>query len=180
MVLICIDPGHGGKESGANYDGNSEKDLNLSISLKLATKLKDSKIKAILTRYGDDTLSLNDRCAIANTLNADLFISIHCNAFTNGSAYGWEAYYHFSGKALATEITRWVASRDLLYNRGVKRAIFKVLTDTAMPATLLECGFMSNSFDLQKLRDNQFQDVLAGEIKNGIKSYLVKTNQLTL
>ncbi len=93
---IVIDPGHGGKDGGApGYRrGVNEKDIVLSIARRLARKIRRTlKCEVILTRSSDRYLTLEERTAIANTQNADLFISIHTNAHKKRSAYGIETYY---------------------------------------------------------------------------------------
>jgi N-acetylmuramoyl-L-alanine amidase len=93
---IVIDPGHGGKDPGApGYLKNVwEKDVVLKISKRLAKKMRDRlKCDVILTRSTDTYLTLEERTAIANTRNADLFISLHCNAAKNRKATGMETYF---------------------------------------------------------------------------------------
>lgn len=93
---IVIDPGHGGKDPGAPgyFKGVNEKDITLKIAKKLARKMRDQlKCRVLLTRSTDRYLTLEGRTAIANTKNADLFISIHCNASRNRKVTGIETYY---------------------------------------------------------------------------------------
>jgi len=93
---IIIDPGHGGHDGGAPgyLKGVKEKDLVLQIALRLARKIRrELGCEVILTRSDDRFLSLEERTAIANTKNADLFISIHANAHTDRRAYGLETYF---------------------------------------------------------------------------------------
>ena len=93
---IIIDPGHGGKDPGAPgyFKGVNEKDITLKIAKKLAKKMRSQlKCNVLLTRSRDHYLTLEERTAIANTKNADLFISIHCNASRNRRLRGIETYY---------------------------------------------------------------------------------------
>jgi N-acetylmuramoyl-L-alanine amidase len=92
---IVLDPGHGGKDSGAiGVDGVAEKDIVLGIAKKLAKKLKNEMgVEVVLTRRDDTFIPLEDRTAIANAEEADLFISLHTNASPNSSARGIETYY---------------------------------------------------------------------------------------
>ncbi len=92
---IVIDPGHGGHDPGAmNSDGTREKDVVLDIGLKLAKKIRDDLgIDVVMTRSTDVFIPLEERTAIANKVNADLFVSIHANASLNKSASGIETYY---------------------------------------------------------------------------------------
>ncbi len=92
---IVLDPGHGGKDPGAiGIGGVMEKDIVLSIAKKLARKLKrDMGVEVVLTRKDDSFIRLEDRTAIANAEDADLFLSLHTNASPNGDARGLETYY---------------------------------------------------------------------------------------
>ena len=92
---IVLDPGHGGKDPGAIGEGGvAEKDIVLSVAKKLAAKLKMAMgIEVVLTRTDDQFIPLEDRTAVANAQNADLFISLHMNASPNGDAKGVETYY---------------------------------------------------------------------------------------
>jgi N-acetylmuramoyl-L-alanine amidase len=92
---IVLDPGHGGKDPGAiGAGGIAEKDIVLSIAKKLAAKLrKDLRVDVVLTRKDDRFVALEDRTALANAENADLFISLHVNASENTEAKGIETYY---------------------------------------------------------------------------------------
>jgi N-acetylmuramoyl-L-alanine amidase len=92
---IVLDPGHGGKDPGAiGVDGIAEKDIVLSVAKKLAKKLaKEMGVQVVLTRKNDSFVRLENRTAIANTEDADLFLSLHMNASTSGDAKGLETYY---------------------------------------------------------------------------------------
>jgi N-acetylmuramoyl-L-alanine amidase len=90
-----LDPGHGGKDPGAiGIGGIAEKDVVLSVAHKLARKLRQEMgIDVVLTRKDDSFVALEDRTAIANAQNADLFVSLHMNASPNAEARGLETYY---------------------------------------------------------------------------------------
>ena len=93
LKTIVIDPGHGGKDPGTlgtKRYSKYEKDIALSVSLKLGNYISNSfpDIKVIYTRKEDVFLELNERTRIANKSNADIFISVHCDGFTNSKAYG--------------------------------------------------------------------------------------------
>jgi N-acetylmuramoyl-L-alanine amidase len=92
---IVLDPGHGGKDPGAiGVGGIAEKDVVLNVARKLATKLRQEMgVEVVLTRKDDSFVPLEDRTAIANAENADLFVSLHTNASPNGEARGLETYY---------------------------------------------------------------------------------------
>jgi N-acetylmuramoyl-L-alanine amidase len=105
-VLVVIDPGHGGKDSGApGLGGLLEKDVVLPISTKLARILQQNGIQVVLTRDADFFVELQGRVDIAKRVNATLFVSIHANSVDNRSdVNGLEVYYYDSGYALADTV----------------------------------------------------------------------------
>jgi len=91
---IVIDPGHGGTAPGAiGKTGDTEKELTLDISKRLAEKLRASGYEVLLTRYGDESVALEERADFATRQNADMFVSVHINSSTNASLSGFETYY---------------------------------------------------------------------------------------
>lgn len=92
---ICIDPGHGGRFTGAEGpDGTLEKDVNLQISLRLARLLRDKLgVRVVMTRVDDSHVFMRDRTGLANAVNADLFIDLHNNAVLNAKVGGTETYF---------------------------------------------------------------------------------------
>lgn len=178
MRTICIDPGHGGRDSGATRHGILEKDIALEVSLKLAAYLESLNFKVILTRQADIFVDLTERANIANRADADLFISVHCNSH-NSDAYGFETFHYpnaAGGRVLATNIQNQISSNKNLYqvnkanvNRGVKTARFTVLEKTAMEAVLVELAFISNYIDSQILVKNT--DGFAKAITNAVLKY---------
>ncbi|GAA5225139.1 N-acetylmuramoyl-L-alanine amidase [Salegentibacter mishustinae] len=154
--VIVIDPGHGGKESGAiGINGIQEKDVVLDIAeviLKLNKKL-DEPLDIYLTRYTDTLISLCDRITLAKAIKADLFLSLHCNHSDNPNARGVEAYVANQSSGFSEEAI-WLAFQlqaDLnkklgFESRGVKFADFQVLRETIndFPSVLVELGFLSN------------------------------------
>ncbi|CAM4330700.1 N-acetylmuramoyl-L-alanine amidase family protein [Gillisia limnaea] len=154
--VIVIDPGHGGKDSGAlGINGIKEKDFVLDIALEILKVNEQSEIplEIYLTRYTDTLISLSDRTKLVKALNADVFISLHCNHSDNPNARGIEVYVA-NGKSKYFEESTWLAYqlqaefKDRLgfESRGVKFANFQVLRETQdyFPAVLLELGFLSN------------------------------------
>ncbi|MEP2058211.1 MAG: N-acetylmuramoyl-L-alanine amidase [Maribacter litoralis] len=153
---IVIDVGHGGKDSGAiGINGIQEKDVVLDIAnaiLKLNNEL-DTPLDIYLTRYNDTLISLSDRTKLAIALNADLFVSLHCNHSGNPNARGVEVYVAYATSGYSDEST-WFAFQvqDALNkglgfeSRGVKFANFQVLRETIgyCNSVLLEFGFLSN------------------------------------
>ncbi len=174
---VVIDAGHGGIEPGAVYNGVNEKDLNLEIALKLNELLKSEGITTYMTRTGDYYVSLKDRYNYANSLNADLFISVHNNVSPNSWVSGTETLYfptsntsgNMNGEKLAyiiqNELTDSLGSKDL---GTIPRSKLAVLRHTQMPAVIAEIGYMTSSSELKRLKSTSYQEKIAESLKNGI------------
>ncbi|NJP37432.1 SH3 domain-containing protein [Alkalicoccus luteus] len=173
---IFLDPGHGGRDPGAVVQGNIyEKTIALNLSQKVRQRLEAEGARVVMSRTGDSYLSGGQRVAAANQSGADLFISIHANAFPNSSASGAEVLYSSAGKhpndsrMLALELQSSITDGTGLRNRGTVNRSLAVLTGPNMPSVLIEPGFMTNSGDLSVLLNEQ--DKLASNIVNGLKRY---------
>jgi N-acetylmuramoyl-L-alanine amidase len=174
-VVVMIDPGHGGKDSGAvGIGGLQEKNIILPISQKLARILQQNGVQVILTRNSDYFVSLQGRLDLAERANADVFVSIHTNSagLQRPDVSGLETYYYDSGLSLArivhSNILRSVNVRD----RGVRRARFYVLRKSSMPSILIEAGYMTGREDIAKLKNPQYQNQMAEAIARGVLQYL--------
>lgn len=183
MYKICIDAGHGGKDSGAVGNGLQEKDIVLSIAKMLKSMLIEKSFKICMTREDDTFVDLKDRCIIANKVKADIFVSIHCNSAENKSAYGFEIYHSqgsINGQKLAADIKLSInENKELIRtDRGIKTANFTVLTNTNMPAVLIETAFISNIEDGKILKAKQSE--FATAICKGICSYFGIKNTKTV
>ena len=173
-LTIVIDPGHGGKDPGAFRYSVKEKDLALKVAMKVKTLLEAHKIKVVMTRRTDKTLSLEQRAQIANKYKNSLFVSIHFNAAYKGmeSAKGIETFYvSYNGKKLATTIQTEMVKKLNSVDRKVKKKGYKVLEDTKSPAVLVECGFISNYSERQQCSRSWYQSLCASAIAKGIISY---------
>ncbi|RLP98517.1 N-acetylmuramoyl-L-alanine amidase [Geobacillus stearothermophilus] len=155
-----IDPGHGGHDPGAVGNGLQEKDLTLKIALYTRDYIHElyEGVKVYLTREKDVFISLNERAAFANRLNADHFCSIHINT---GGGKGFESYIYngsYSSKpktqALRNVLHDTIVSETKLVNRGKKEANLAVLRETKMPAVLTENGFIDNKDDADFLKSD--------------------------
>ncbi|WP_434565167.1 N-acetylmuramoyl-L-alanine amidase [Thermoanaerobacterium thermosaccharolyticum] len=171
-MIVCIDPGHGGTDPGAVANGLKEKDLTLDISLKLNEPLKKYGIQAILTRTDDRDVTLTQRANIANTANADFFISIHINS---GGGTGFESFRHPNASdktsSIQTIIHREVANffkGKGFIDRGIKTANYAVLRETKMAAILVENLFIDSVKDANFLREENNRQAIAQSICNGI------------
>ncbi|QDS34062.1 N-acetylmuramoyl-L-alanine amidase [Brevibacillus brevis] len=180
VYKIVIDPGHGGKDHGAEgVSGRVEKDFTLQLARKVQELAEqDSRIEVYLTRSDDRFLSSKERerPQFANQLGADLFISLHGNTYTDPTVSGTETYYfHPESLLLAESIQKHVRDATGFQDRGVKKGDFFVVKDTNMPAVLLEVGYLTNPSDEQKLFEEDFQYRIAASVIEGIQDYLGTT-----
>jgi N-acetylmuramoyl-L-alanine amidase len=173
---ICVDAGHGGKDPGAvAADGTYEKTVNLDIALQLRDLLRQAGVRVVMTRDSDYFVPLDERAEIANRAGADLFVSIHNNAVGDASrrnmVRGTQTYYNEYqkfGNTVQFELAGLLRIGDSgTYSRG-----FAVLRRTAMPAVLVEVGFLTNPHDLALLRDATFRANAARGIFNGVARHL--------
>lgn len=167
---IYLDPGHGGYDSGAlPIEGmKTEAQINREIA---------NKVKAILEERGanvkitDTTnyVSLSDRVSASQSYKPHLFVSIHQNSSTTPSAHGTEAwYFNPYSEIYADKISASLASALGTKDRGEKYGWYKVTTHMEFPAILLECGFLSNVDEYDKIKDGDYQDAMAKAIADGI------------
>ena len=183
--VIVIDAGHGGSDRGAvGPHGLTEKEVTLAVALKTEKILQAEGMKVIMTRRTDiDVASPN--ASNAQELQArvdktppqaDIFISIHCNAFTNPASHGMETYYsnaNSGGQRLAQLLNEELAKHGGLFNRGVKAANFYVIKRAHCPASLIELGFITNAEEEALLADEHYQNILAGAIANAVKRFFM-------
>ena len=186
--VIVIDPGHGGADPGAQNSGLKEKDINLDISLRLRKVLDAKGCKVILTREEDKDFfrpgfyegrmakraELNQRINLASENNADLFISMHANSFTQRNTYGMETYYHLksaTGKALAELIQEQLTQLQPDNKRKAKAGDYYLINQTKMPAVIVEVGFISNPRERKLLLQDNYRDQIAEAIGTGIDQY---------
>jgi len=171
--IIVIDPGHGGKDSGAvGVNGILEKDVVLNIAKQIVelneTVFKD-QFEIYLTRNKDTLISLGDRTKLAKMLKADVFISLHCNHAENPNARGVEVFvskkqgrYSEESILLAYQLQKGLKENIGFESRGVKFADFQVLRETNyFPSVLLELGFLSNYDENNYLKQKRKMQVLA-------------------
>lgn len=198
IKTICLDPGHGGKDPGNRAGSKQEKDYVLRLAFELRDQLKRAGFKVYLTRSTDTFIELPDRPAIARRRKADLFVSLHFNAAESGrgEAKGAEVYAYTPAGApstnargeggggsapgnqfneqnllLAHEIQKALVRQLDVEDRGVRRARFVVLREAAMPATLVEAGFLSHPVEGKKITDAAYRRRVAQAIAEGIGSY---------
>ncbi len=169
--LICIDAGHGGNDSGAPGNGILEKNVTLKAVKRVGELLQKHGFKVIYTRISDNYVNLGERCRIANSNNADLFVSIHINSDDNLQASGTETLC-YSKNRLAELIQKNLLSKLKLKDRGVKeRKDLYVLNGTKMTAVLCELGFLSNKKEAEFIKTDKFLELSAEGIVLGICEY---------
>ena len=192
---IFLDPGHGGRDSGAYYYNVAEKDLNMQVYRKLRKKLEELGYKVLTSRDSDiDVDFVTERSRMVNKTNSDIFISIHFNATGNAyskssgiQTYSYSDEHNYPSKInpywhnhpdRMSESKRLAAAihSSLLAETGAKDAdllesSFAVLRETAKPAVLLELGYMDNFAENQQIRDSHYQDKLVTGIVKGIQKY---------
>ena len=181
--IVVLDPGHGGSDWGAiGPTGVSEKSVSLAVSLKAQKLLTNAGYRVVMTRTTDvdvaapgvpDAAELQARVNKAPS-NAALFISVHCNAFSNSGANGVETYHApnaVKGERLARLLNEELVKFGGLNNRGVKAARFYVMTHSQCPASLIELGFITNPREEQLLASSDYQQKLAQAITNAVNRY---------
>ena len=193
VPVIIIDAGHGGEDGGAvGIDGTAEKDLNLSISLKLNEILSAMGYQTRMVRTTDTSIhntdadtvrerkvsDIHNRAAIMNEYENCIYVSIHQNKYSGSSIWGAQTFYspnNEESKELAQLIQASIANNVQPDNKRVIKQSgtnIYVLYNATKPAVMVECGFVSNANELEQLKDNEYQNKMAFAISNGIINYL--------
>ncbi|MGE0638840.1 MAG: N-acetylmuramoyl-L-alanine amidase [Thermoanaerobaculia bacterium] len=222
---VVLDPGHGGRESGAiGPAGSAEKELVLLLARTLAQKLEQELgLRVVLTRTDDIDLALDDRAALANQNKADLFISLHLNSSLGRTARGAETYFlslkasdqraadsaavenyvaqgsesadnwslqlllwdlaqsqHLAASQRFATLVQQELNQQLdVRDRGVKQAPFRVLMGAAMPAVLVEAGFISTREEEQLLRTAEYRAEIADTLVRAVRRFKSELEQGT-
>jgi N-acetylmuramoyl-L-alanine amidase len=203
IETVVLDPGHGGMDQGASNRWGTEKAFAMDVALSTRQQLVRAGYKVELTRSGDTAVSLEDRVKFANRFPKAVFISIHFNSSSGGE--GLESYAlapagvpsnassenHVSvaevqwcagntednhNIALTAAVHAAVLSRLSMFDRGIRHARFHVLRNIKVPAMLLECGFLSNLSEGQRIATPLFRQQLAAAITQGIQNYDAAVN----
>lgn len=194
--VIFLDPGHGGKDPGAQYLGLKEKDLTLQVSQQLKTKLESLGYTVIMSRSTDVFVDfVTERSKMSNETNADMFISIHFNATGHGLDSGEDGIQTYTylptgnipsvinkkwhdnptrlkySYKLGSYIHQSVLATTQAKDAGLLAKSFAVLRETNKPAVLLELGYMDDSKESQKIRTKEYQQKLVDGIVQGIQQY---------
>jgi N-acetylmuramoyl-L-alanine amidase len=197
IKTICIDAGHGGTDPGFRVGSNEEKKYTLLLAQEVREQLKSAGFTVVFTRSTDVKVSLDSRVEAARRSRADLFVSLHFNAFPPVTQVnGVEVYcctpaggtsFNAGGEGdtrgvagnrndeknflLAYQVQRTIVKNLQVEDRGVKRARYRVLRDATMPAILIEGGFMSNPAEGRKIFDPAWRHQMARSIVEGIVAY---------
>lgn len=184
---ICIDPGHGGSDVGAiGPTGVTEKSITFKVSQLVQKMLTEEGADVIMTRTKDvevsskkakasDIEELQARCDVANKANADIFVSLHMDSYTNSTPSGTTGYYYDGGNVLGQKMAKNIADSIVsalgTNNRGSKPCNFYVVKHTDMPATLIEMAFISNDKEEKLMNSENGVKKAATAIVNGLKKF---------
>ncbi len=185
--VIALDAGHGGSDVGAiGPTGVTEKGVTLRVALELQKLLVKEGATVIMTRSTDTEVSpkkakasdieeLQARCDAGNDKNADIFISMHMDSFTNSSPSGTTGYYYVNGskagQRLARELAEGLVTELGTGNRGTKSCNFYVVKHTTMPAALIEMAFISNDKEERLMNSEAGIKKAAEGLLKGIRSF---------
>lgn len=177
--LIAIDPGHGGVDSGCVGKKAEEKDVNLQIALELEKKLTEKGYRVLVLREKDEFQGLMDRVEIANSYQADVYVSIHQNTYEgkDKTVGGIETWYDGADATRDNQRLALLVHRETVKSTGARgRGVIDstdlyVASKTLMPACLIETGFLSNPQEEKLLASADYQKKLAEGIARGIELY---------
>ena len=194
--VVVLDPGHGGQDTGAKGKrGVEEKRGVLDIARRVRAQLQNAGVRVYMTRESDRFIELEDRCVKARSWGADVFVSIHLNSAADALPSGAESYtlasagyastaggsgsatqpghkHDAANAVLGYQVHKALIRRTGSVDRGVKRSRFLVLRNAPCPAVLVECAFVSNKREEEKLLTDQFRESIAQGIATGILNYL--------
>ena len=195
--IIIIDAGHGGEDSGAvGVNGVLEKDINLQMALEIGRAFEEKDYIVVYTRTDDRLLyteeqnvkgirkinDLKNRCKFAEKYPESIFVSIHMNSFGSPKYSGTQVYYSENSeesRLLADSIQNRVIS-DLQKNNNRKikpgNDVY-ILENVNNTAVLIECGFLTNKEECEKLSEKEYQNELSFSIVCGIIEYIEKSEQ---
>ncbi len=186
---IVVDVGHGGFDSGKiGVNGELEKDINLKVALKLKKTLEDMGMSVIMTREDDQGLydenasnkkaqDLQRRCDLINQEKPLMTISIHQNSYTSPEIKGAQVFYYTTStesQKLAEILQKTLIEQVDPQNHREAKAndSYYLLKKTDSVIVIVECGFLSNPQEAEKLSDEEYQQKMADAICTGINKYL--------
>lgn len=193
--IVVIDAGHGGPDPGkVGINGALEKDINLAIAGYVKNYLMQNGITVVMTRESDKHLcqsdgsyhkveDLKNRLALIDSSHTDLAVSIHQNSFSSESVHGVQVFYYGDSKEgkRAAELLQKQVSKGLKEERmrnAKSNESYYLLKKSVTPTVIVECGFLSNRQEADRLTDETYQKKVAWHISIGIMQYLSGTNDL--
>lgn len=199
VTTVVLDPGHGGKDRGAQSPYEWEKNFALDVARRVRDQLTKAGLRVLMTRNSDVFIELPERAAVANRLKSVIFVSLHFNAADwNQEANGFEIFcvtprgapstayeqtrirdmvqesgndHDLHSFALANTVYHAMHGKLEMTDRGVKRARFAVLRQSGVPSVLIEGGFLTNPADARRVASKQWRDSYAAAIAQGILEY---------
>lgn len=183
QVMVVVDCGHGGDDPGKiGVNSALEKDINLSIGEKLQKCLEQEEIDVVLTRDTDKMLAesksgdMKERVKIINETKPLLAVSIHQNSYVTENESGAQVFYYSNskkGKELALDLQECLKKIDVDNRREAKENdTYYLLKYTEVPTVIVECGFLSNWEEADKLTKEEYQQKIAQGICEGILQYI--------
>ena len=189
QTVVVLDAGHGGKDPGAEgANGALEKDINLSIAVRLKSLLEQNDIFVVMTRDEDKDLAteqaknrknedMRARAALISETAPAVMVSIHQNSYPEAEVDGAQVFYYSGseeGKRLGNMVQESLKSEIKDGNHRVAKANkeYYLLKKSNCPAVIVECGFLSNPAEAEKLSTEEYQEKLAFAIHLGIMEYI--------
>ena len=181
-VVVVIDAGHGGHDPGkVGVNDALEKDINLQIAEKVKAHLEKNGIEVVMTRKDDvmEDTKLEDmkkRVALINKTKPAITVSIHQNSYSDSSVKGAQVFYYTGSeisKNAASLMQEELKKVDMENTRQIKsNSDFYMLKRTEVPTIIVECGFLSNPGEAEKLVSEEYQEQMAQAICSGIMTWL--------
>lgn len=172
IIHVVIDAGHGGHDFGAKYNAAIEKEIVAQIASKIKALNTNKAIVLHFTRNEDEFVALNSRAALINSIQPDLFISLHVNANATAQKSGLEFFINEQNSAtverskeIATQLNARLTQQTALKGKTIiKNAPFMILKKATVPGVLIELGYLSNENDKQNLTNETEQTKIANTI----------------
>ena len=187
---VVLDPGHGGIDAGKpGINGVEEKEINLKIALKIKELLNEKNIEVVMTRDTDDRLAdsqredLKERVAVMNREKPVISVSIHQNSYHEENVHGAQVFYHSQseeGERASAMIQECLNELQPDNEKKIKsNDTYYILKKTEVPTVIVECGFLSNYEEAQKLSSDSYQEEIAVAVAEGVFLYIEDIRQQT-
>ena len=171
--VIFVDPGHGGKDSGARGSTLLEKDVNLDVAKRLTSLLGAAGARPMMTRDRDIFIDLHERPRMANVFHADIYLSIHCNA---SGGLGTETYWmRQQSQVLANVVHENLVAGLKRPSRGVFKHSFCVVRESTMPSALVELMFIDRQPEEGLLAQQSTRQIAAASLLEGLRQFVSGT-----